>query len=504
MEDAEGIFEKAGMCFAFFSFLALAFSATQVHDWRDAYLGFSDVPETVYSIGAFGEHGLFGIVPQLGGGEYMFFGNMPPLYAALGAALDVLLRDPVASAFILNLMISSALAWMILNAHGKSSIKMRVLAVVLIIANSYAGSFFPFTNRARSMLAIMFFVALILLEKRKQAGIPAYFLLMFGSAMSQPIVAVLGAAVLSWKEVVSGNGLKKQAAMALAIFISVLVFQHKLLLGHFEGPNQVGSSIFSLGISTFIPVLFIMLLAFFTLGESKRKYDNLAAIVLLALPLLNTASFIVTQDMENTLFTRMPFGSDLVYDIFVLVAVAYLIMEYPEKLGNNRIAAGLLFLIVGMSFCGYATVLPGSDEAYRERTEFVHEVAKHGTHMICIVSSESKGSLVMIQGDFVFTPIALLNQENISFAGNLMPSQLDRGPVFQNALDVVNGLGKADLQMCRTAVDKLKGDGYDVLLYFFYMGRAHSEGEEALVTECGLSRINPGGGSEWAEAYKIE
>lgn len=446
----------------------LLFSAADI---MGIYMFFPDVGETVSSVRIVHDYGFFGTVPQLGNGGYSFFGSMPPLFPAMAQVIYSVLGDAALSAFLLNAIVSVAAAALIFQVVD-GGMEMKALAVLLLLVNVFTGAMFPFVVRARSLLAMLFFLLAIHLEKKGTAGRGAYFLCFLAAFLSQPLVAGLGAALLSWRIFARGGDRWKLAAMALALAISI-PFYYKLMVGAGAEPRSLGSSAYDVRNDTLIPVYGTAFLAFSSALRGKEKNEALPALAFLLLPLANTASYMITGRLDQTLFANVLFGSDLVYAAFFAPSAAFLLSFYGSRLSRSKIAAGLLFAIAGIGVAGtYGYVLHGAAD-FQDKMQLIEGIDEAASKLLVVPAVESGGKVWMIHGDFMISGLAVATGRNISFVGNLIPPQLDKGPEFSAAMELANGnvsdcdglvagMGDADMLIYITNSPKLnwKLDGW--------------------------------------------
>lgn len=485
--DLLEIFEKAGTAFFFMGLIISIYAYAQVHDWKIAYMGTPDAPDTALSVKVVSEHGLTGKVPELQGGAYYFLGSVPPLYAVIGGMLNWIVNDPVASCIILNLAISIAIMALILDRHKEADIRLKIILFFAIMVNAAAGDALPLVIRARSLLAALFFMLLLYLDRKGRSNAKTDFVLMLGCFASQPIIGIFGSAILIWRNLIRGEDKKRIIAIFCAFGLSA-VLQYKLIFSHFEKPDIIGGSVFSLQDGGVLIPLILGLAAFLISLKNSEKKEALAALALLAIPIINTISFNLTGDIEKTLFVNIPFGSDLVYPPFLLTAFVFLLFEYGESIGSNRIAVGIMFFLIGLVTIQTAYSIGSSEYIYYEKMKIVDIFPEKDTgKVVAIMIADSPGKWNMVHGDFMIASMAILAGKHIVFAGAAIPPQLDKGPLFQSTLDLANDLTFNNGGKCAEIVREIREENVSDVAYLLvranpgYVDRMAGNGEA-----CGL------------------
>ncbi|MGV8176336.1 MAG: hypothetical protein ACP5NX_00870 [Candidatus Bilamarchaeaceae archaeon] len=499
------IFYTASLVFAAICVCGLLFVLFGIHDWHAAALSFCDT-DMFAAVRVLDQYGLFDNVPMLSDGGYHIFGSTPPLPLFLSYGAFLLTGDIMTGVTLVNILAFAIIFWIfIVNAMERKFSNVVLLIVFLAFIGCMTWMSFPFPARFRSLVAIVFFVLLMHLDRKKIADWKSYLLLLFACGLSQPVIAGFVFFVMGWKLFLD----KARPILILAMFAGLLlsfVLQYKLFLSGFSG-IYFGSSLFHVYTFSILAVLLVFLVSCLFLLDPRKRLYAAPALLLLSLPIFNSVTFMATGDLSKTLFNVLPLSSDFVYQLFASVAFVFILFEFAEDISRNKVICGVMIFLFAASIVPYIHLIEISGANLENRLNTVRTISEEssGSKVLTMIVAVSNGKFYPIHGEFTLTSLSVLYGFNTTFIGTSLPPQADRGPIFAEPAEILRDISSSDWVDCRARVGSLKNSGVKLVVYSLFSPSNEKFGRfERDFHECGLVYLNLTGNEDASlVVYKV-
>jgi len=457
------------------------------------FLSFVDAPDTAASIKVVSEYGLTGKVPFFMNGEYSMLGNFPPLFPLLGALVNSIVGNELASAAVLNVLVSVAMFY-ILYAHAFRHLEMkqRLLFSGFFLMNMFSTIYFPFGVRMRSHLAALFGMSMFVFRPK---GLPL-LALTFLMLLSQP---VFGGIFFVLYMVSTFEHRENGVWPAVLGALLALPFYGGLFEISGMPPAYYGCSTILLSIDLILPMLLMLAGLAFMLNNMRGFTEHFCAFLIL-LPLLQAATLQITQDPNLTPLGLVPLiKSDLCYPSITYPAIFVLFFLYTRREGSVPKKAFIMFLLIlGLAVVNatsvYLMVLQGNELNIEQAESAITNSG--GTKLATLIAYlSSSGTVYAGHGDFMVSSYMFLNERNITMHGSTLPPMLNKGQVYVEMVELLEDIeGKRG--ECARSAEYIRSEGVDTLLYIVSPYKSGNIFDEEYLEGCGLELA--GRGKNWA------
>lgn len=427
----------------------------------------ADAYDTILSVKYFRDYGPFGNVPYAAG-PYSLFGNFPILFAALGAAIDLVLDNPSLSASVLYWLTDIAIFILLWTKFLKHcDWKIRLLMSVFLVANIVFGNLFPLGFRKRQSLAILLGMGMFLTENTILGGAIAFLTL-----LAQPFT---GAAMTALKiaEFAEKKRLRDIILMGIPFVFAYPFYANLLPYSPLE-PQMLGCGYVTPPNLLFFATVALACLAFFVMNREKAGLVGLvSAALLLARPMVTfvflSIKDILQPDMMERFLSMVTLSCP---ETFAAVAAFGMILTIYRRKAELPKAAMVLILLFAIYEISYITGIMLAETsvgpAYDAIASILEDADLHTLKTLEVLPLEYSGGVHYkpMMTLFSLQAYCRLHGSNITFLDEFdMPPQLSKGRSNIPMAALPQAIYDKDLERCRNLTGELKSDGVDGLLY---------------------------------------
>ena len=456
----------------------------------------ADSYDTIYSVKAMSEYGLFGDVPVYSQ-PYHLFGNFPILFAMLASVINLFVDDVSLSTTLLYWAVELgiiAILWG--DMLKKCDWRVRVAFVALFLFNIAFGNLFPLGFRKRQQLAVLLGLAMFYFENRYlQAA------LSFAALLAQPFT---GAALVFLK---GADSLQKKDWAALALLgissMAALPFYLGLASSLFQEPPLAGCG--SLTYQDFAGFSLLLSLAFLSFYITNRSSKDLLFYSTVSLALffpVTLALYALIKDFFSfqMLYIRLaslPCNETLLQ--VAAIGAVVLVGLRGFRISRVTVSLFLIVVIISMSSLAAHLIIESSVEpVYVGMFSILDAHNMSNVKTLHLVMTNYSGNAQTIP-TFPFFPMlsyALLSGRNTTFVDEFnLPPQLSKGGSNIPMSRIPLAIYESDTGACRDASRELKASGVQALLYLVTYDFTTSPDRGRFVNEttldaCGLGVVS--------------